>query len=113
MSIVPPWPGERAVVTIGAYDGVHLGHQAVIAEVRQLAAERQAPGRSCSRSTATRRRSCGRSRRRSCSPTPEQRLELLAATGVDATVVLTFDEAQSKESPESFIERVLVGGARP
>ena len=39
----------------------------------------------------------------------EQRLELLAATGLDATVVLPFDEAQSKESPEEFIERVLVG----
>ena len=30
-STAPPWPGERTVVTIGAYDGVHLGHQAVIA----------------------------------------------------------------------------------
>ena len=34
-----PWPGERAVITIGAYDGVHLGHQAVIADVRRHAAE--------------------------------------------------------------------------
>ena len=34
----PLWPGERTVVTIGAYDGVHLGHQAVIADVRRLAA---------------------------------------------------------------------------
>ena len=39
---------------------------------------------------------------------PEQRLELLEASGVDATVVLHFDEAQSKESAESFIERVLI-----
>jgi riboflavin kinase/FMN adenylyltransferase len=42
--------------------------------------------------------------------TPEQRLELLTATGLDATVVLRFDEAQSKETPESFIERVLIDG---
>ena len=42
--------------------------------------------------------------------TPEQRLELLAATGLDGTVVLRFDEAQSKETPESFIERVLIDG---
>ena len=41
---------------------------------------------------------------------PEQRLELLAATGLDGTVVLQFDEAQSKETPEAFIERVLIGG---
>ncbi len=36
-----PWP-DPSVVTIGAYDGVHLGHQAVIAEVRRIAAERSA-----------------------------------------------------------------------
>ena len=35
-----PAPAEGSVVTIGAYDGVHLGHQAVIAEVRRLAADR-------------------------------------------------------------------------
>jgi riboflavin kinase/FMN adenylyltransferase len=29
-----PWPDERAVITIGAYDGVHLGHRAVIDQVR-------------------------------------------------------------------------------
>jgi len=33
-----PWPGRRAVVTIGAYDGVHRGHQSVIAAVRAKAA---------------------------------------------------------------------------
>src|SRR5262249_50070593 len=38
----PPFPGERTVVTIGAYDGLHIGHQAVIAQVRALAAERGA-----------------------------------------------------------------------
>ena len=43
---------------------------------------------------------------------PEQRLELLAATGIDATVVLPFDEDQSHESPESFVHRVLVHGLR-
>ena len=42
---VSPWPGERTVITIGAYDGVHRGHQAVIAEVRRRALERGARGR--------------------------------------------------------------------
>ena len=36
----PAFPGERTVVTIGAYDGVHLGHRAVIEHVRRLAGER-------------------------------------------------------------------------
>ena len=41
-----------------------------------------------------------------------QRLELLAATGIDAAVVLPFDTRQASEPPESFIERVLVTALR-
>ena len=41
---VPAFPGERAVITIGAYDGVHRGHQAVIAEVRRQPIETLSKG---------------------------------------------------------------------
>jgi len=102
-----PWPGERTIVTIGAYDGVHVGHQAVIDQVRAIAAE--AGARSVvltfDRHPAT------IVRPESAPPlltNNDQRLELLAKTGIDATVVLSFDEHQSHETPESFIERVLV-----
>jgi len=103
----PPWPGERTVVAIGAYDGVHLGHQAVIAAVRERAATEGA------RSVVlTFDRHPATIVRPESAPqlltSPEQRLQLLAATGLDGTVVLRFDEAQSKETPESFIERVLI-----
>ena len=39
----------------------------------------------------------------------DQEVELLAATGVDHVVVLTFDEARSKEPAEDFVREVLVG----
>ena len=39
---------------------------------------------------------------------PEQKMELLEATGVDAVVVVPFNADQAAESPESFVERVLV-----
>jgi riboflavin kinase/FMN adenylyltransferase len=101
------WPGERTVVTIGAYDGVHLGHQAVIADVRRLA--ERAGARSV---VLTFDRHPATVVRPESAPalltSPEQRLELLAATGIDATVVVTFDEAQSKEPADEFVERVLV-----
>ncbi len=101
------WPGERTVVTIGAYDGVHLGHQAVIEEVKEFADREQARA-----VVLTFDRHPATIVRPESAPqlltTPEQRLELLAATGLDGTVVLRFDEAQSKELPESFIERVLI-----
>jgi riboflavin kinase/FMN adenylyltransferase len=103
----PPFPGQRTVVTIGAYDGVHLGHLAVIDRVKQLAANEGALS-----VVLTFDRHPAEIVRPESAPqlltSPEQRLELLGATGIDATVVLHFDEAQSKESAESFIERVLI-----
>jgi riboflavin kinase/FMN adenylyltransferase len=103
----PPFPGEDAVITIGAYDGLHLGHQQVIAEV--VAAARRRGDRSA---IVTFDRHPAVIVRPESAPKlltdHEQRLELLEQTGVDAAVVLPFDEAQSHESALSFIERVLV-----
>lgn len=104
-----PWPDQRTVVTIGAYDGVHRGHQAVIEQVRQIATETNA------RSVVlTFDRHPAEVVRPETAPLlltdRDQRLELLAATGVDAAVVLPFDDVQSHEAPESFVQRVLVGG---
>lgn len=102
-----PFPGERTVLTIGAYDGLHLGHQAVISQVRALAAERSARS-----AVVTFDRHPATVVRPESAPQlltgPEQRLELFEATGIDAAVVLPFDEAQAGEAPLAFIERVLV-----
>ena len=54
-----------SAVTIGVYDGVHLGHQEVLRLVRQLADARGLDA-VCITLTGTRRRSCAPSRRRSC-----------------------------------------------
>ena len=104
---VPPFPGEESVITIGAYDGLHFGHQTVIQEVRRQAA---ASGRRSAIVTFDRHPAV--IVRPESAPQlltdHEQRLELLEQTGIDAAVVLPFDEAQSRESALSFIERVLV-----
>ncbi len=104
---VSPWPTERTVVTIGAYDGVHRGHQAVIAEVRRLAAEHGARS-----AVITFDRHPASVVRPESAPRLltdlDQKLELLAATGVDATVVVAFDQQQAAEDPVSFAKRVLV-----
>ncbi len=106
----PIWPDERSVITIGAYDGVHLGHLEVIGQMRRLAAESGA--RSVVVTFDRHPASVVRPESAPCLLTsPEQRLELLAATGIDATVVVAFDEAQASESPVSFVERVLVNVA--
>jgi riboflavin kinase/FMN adenylyltransferase len=99
-----------AVVTIGAYDGVHLGHQAVLRLVRELA-----EARGLEAALVTFDRHPAEIVRPESAPrlltTLEQRLELLEATGsLDLSWVLSFDEARSKESAEDFVREVLVEG---
>ena len=107
----PLWPGERSVVTIGAYDGVHRGHQAVIAEVRKLGERLGA--RSVVLTFDRHPASVVRPESAPRLLTDlAQKLELLAATGLDATVLLTFDEARAQEEPAEFVRRVLVDALR-
>ena len=99
---------EGTAVTIGAYDGVHLGHRAVIAQVKRR-------GRRAGLRTAvvTFDRHPASVVRPESAPQLltdlDQKLELLAETGVDYTLVVHFDEARSKEPAEEFVNEVLVG----
>lgn len=108
---IGPVRAGRAV-TIGAFDGVHLGHQAVLRLVRDLAR-----ARGLSATVLTFDRHPAEVVRPESAPklltTLEQKLELLDSTGsVDECVVLTFDEARSKEPAEEFVSEVLAGALR-
>ncbi len=100
-------------MTIGAYDGVHRGHRAVISRVRELAASR-----GLASALVTFDRHPASVVRPDSAPKLlcdlPQRLELLAETGLDYTLVVHFDEVRAKEAPEDFVREVLVGalGAR-
>lgn len=98
---------EGSVVTIGAYDGVHLGHRAVIAEVRRRA---QAAGRRSA--VVTFDRHPAQVIRPDSAPLLltdlEQKLELLAATGVDYAFVVRFDTERATETAEDFVQTVLL-----
>jgi riboflavin kinase/FMN adenylyltransferase len=104
-----PRPNGGTVVTIGAYDGVHLGHQAVIASVRARAVTDGMES-----AVVTFDRHPAAVVRPESAPRLltdlEQKLELLAATGVDRCLVITFDEARSREPAEDFVRDVLVDG---
>ena len=95
------------MITIGAYDGVHRGHQAVVSDVKRLASDL-----GCRSVVVTFDRHPASIVRPESAPKLltdlDQKLELLEATGVDATVLVRFDEQQSFESATDFVERVLV-----
>ena len=101
--------GRRAgtAVTIGAYDGVHLGHQAVLREVRRRADERGLPTVVLTfdrhPATVVRPESAPK-----LLTDLDQKLEVLAATGdVDCAVVLTFDRRRASQEAESFVTDLL------
>jgi riboflavin kinase / FMN adenylyltransferase len=103
-----PQPAAGAAVTIGAYDGVHRGHRAVIATVQGLA-DQQA----FDTAVVTFDRHPASVVRPESAPKLltdlDQKLELLAETGVDHTLVVHFDEERANETAEEFINEVLVG----
>ena len=106
-----PRPDAGCAVTIGAYDGVHLGHRAVIAEVRRLGT---ASG--LESAVVTFDRHPAMVVRPESAPLLltdlDQKLELLASTGLDHTLVVQFDAERSHERAEDFVTEVLVNCLR-
>jgi riboflavin kinase/FMN adenylyltransferase len=103
-----PRPARGTAVTIGAYDGVHLGHRAVVAEVRRRAREDD-----LATAVVTFDRHPASVVRPESAPRLltdlDQKLELLAETGIDYCLVITFDEVRSQEPAEDFVREVLAG----
>ncbi|GAB2461441.1 riboflavin kinase/FMN adenylyltransferase [Conyzicola lurida] len=103
---VPAGFGPSAVA-IGKFDGVHAGHRRIIGELRAVA------DRDSLEATIVTfdRHPLALLRPESCPPplvSNDQKVALLAETGVDATLMLAFDRAFSEQSPEEFVQRILV-----
>ena len=94
-------------VTIGAYDGVHLGHRALLAD---LVARAGAAGLTPV-VVAFDRHPASVVRPESAPPLLtdlDQKVELLAECGIERTLVVPFDRARADESAEDFVREVLV-----
>lgn len=106
-----PSEGPATAVALGVFDGIHLGHRAIletaVAEARRASLTAVActfdphpmevlhPDRAPLPIT-----------------TPEERLALIAATGIETTVVLRFTRELAAVEPEAFVKDVLVGRLR-
>jgi len=110
-TVTEPFPDRMSaasVVTIGKFDGVHVGHRAVLAEITRRASEL---GVEAAVVTFDRNPLAILAPDR-CPPmivALERRLELLAAAGVDIAAVIHFDERRARQSPEDFVRQLLVG----
>ena len=102
-----PRDGVPRSVTIGKFDGVHRGHKTVIDQLVNQAGELES-------TVITFDRHPHSLIRPDEAPQPvvsdEQKVELLAAAGVQRVVILPFDDELSHLSPREFSERVLAQG---
>jgi len=105
-SALPEMPGG-SIVTVGSFDGVHRGHHAVLEEIarRARAAGRESvlvtfhphPLEVLNPAAAPPLLTAG-----------DERLEILAQTGIDRVVVLAFDRRLAALTPREFVRDVLL-----
>jgi riboflavin kinase / FMN adenylyltransferase len=102
---------RRAAVTVGNFDGLHLGHQKILQSVQE-----HARGAGQRAAVVTFDPHPTRVLRPDQAPrmieTLGQRLAGFERMGMDAALVLRFDRALSLVSAEEFIEKILVAGVR-
>jgi riboflavin kinase/FMN adenylyltransferase len=97
------------VATIGNYDGVHLGHQHIIAALRERASALGVPAVVVTFEPTPREHFEG-----AAAPSRltrlREKLEALEACGVDRSVVLRFDDRMRGMGADEFVDRLLVEG---
>ena len=106
---IPTHAEKPIALTIGNFDGVHLGHQAMLTRLKEAASQRGlracvmtfephpreffAPDQAPTRLTSLR-----------------EKLELLDKSSIDCIIAYRFNFDFAKISPEDFITRILVNG---
>ena len=109
-----PQLASACALTIGNFDGVHRGHQAMLALLKNEARHRGVP--SCVMTFEPHPRDFFAKQHQQPDLAPARiatlrdKLNELAACGVDQCVVLPFDQAFASQQPQAFIEDVLVKG---
>ena len=109
-----PGIAPACALTIGNFDGVHRGHQAMLALLKSEARHRGVPSCVLTFEPHPRDFFAGVQRKPDLAPariaTLRDKLTELRACGVDQCVVLPFDEQLSSLAPEAFVRQVLQQG---
>ena len=106
---LPPGPASfsRTVVTIGNFDGVHLGHRAILTRVITRARELDAQAVAVTFEPHP-LKVLRPEMDLPLLTTPEQKINLLAATGLAAVVVLPFDREFAALPAREFVQRYFL-----
>src|SRR5690349_13079372 len=103
----PPDAGPSAIA-LGAFDGIHLGHRAILGTAVAQARQGRLSALAC---TFDRHPMEVLQPDRAPLPitTLDERLELIAGTGIDTTIVIPFTPAVAGIEAKAFVQDVLVG----
>lgn len=102
---------SRTVVTVGSFDGVHLGHKALL-RTCVLEARRRGVESIVVTFLPHPRAVLKPDERTWLLTTPDEKMRLLAESGIDNNVIIPFDESFSRMEPQKFIDRIIVGRLR-
>ena len=102
---------RKAVVTIGTFDGVHLGHQQIIAQLKKEAA--RIGGETVLVTFDPHPRKIVSEKPLQLLNTLQERIELLAKAGIDNVVIVPFTRVFSEQPATAYIEDFLVNCFHP
>jgi riboflavin kinase/FMN adenylyltransferase len=109
-----PGVAPACALTIGNFDGVHRGHQAMLALLRGEAQQRGVPSCVLTFEPHPRDFFAAQFKKPELAParvgTLRDKLDDLANCSVDQTIVLSFDSKLAGQSPQTFVDTVLVQG---
>lgn len=104
---------KRAVVTIGSFDGVHLGHQKILAKVKQLAKDCGGESVVITFYPHPRHFLNPRSRSLQLINTIEEKKKLFEQFNIDNLVIVPFNEAFANQSADDYIMKFLYDQFKP
>lgn len=106
---IPAAADTPIALTIGNFDGVHLGHQAMLARLIETARNRGLPA--CAMTFEPQPREFFAPDRAPARLTSmREKLELLASAGMERAYVCRFDYRFAQIAPDDFVERILARG---
>ena len=104
---------RNAVVTIGTFDGVHIGHQQILTQLKQEAERIQGETVIITFHPHPRKVVAAGQAPVYLINTIEEKIELLEKNGIDNLVIVPFTEAFSQQTPEQYIEHFLIEKFHP
>lgn len=103
---------KNAVITIGTFDGVHLGHQKIIAELRQQAERMQGEAVIITFHPHP-RKIVQPDKNLQLINTLDEKISLLAKAGIDHLVIVPFTPAFAELSADDYVAHFLVKNFQP